>query len=679
MSGNKHRLRWFAGLLLVLPALAVAEAKVTSDIRAAGPLESDVGWDDRAGRELMNLGPIGVRGYLESDKGLPMQYTGDRIEVRKVFEKSPADGNLKNDDVIIGVNHRQFQPPDCQFQIADAVITAEAANGKLSLQVVRDGAEMNVPIVLPVLGKVGATAPFFCSKTDLLLRNACEWILTQQQPDGGWTLGGGTITADVCGLAMLGSGNPKYLRACKATANWMIDHQYQSRGWTWHTSWNALFLCEYYLATHDRQVLPAIQEIHDVIIEGQVMYSEQFAWASGGWGHGQIGRNPILTKPSVNPPGFGYIELNISALQNMTALSLMKRCGIKVNAERFALGLAYLKKCSDVMPGICYSNWSLVPNPIKGNGTETGFNPAYSSVFAVLLSLDGDEQGPYCRRALQWLSNPLNDRYTPFGHACPEFGMFWTPAAMARLSPQTLIRYNRDMLSYNTLARMYDGSFTHLPSHEELIAKGSCGRQFGRIWSTGWQALGLALGTGRLQFTGGVAGAARSVTGPLKEASLDIEDEHFALATVKLKRLTSAATTRQAEDDQVDNSPAGLARYMLVSIHTKLEEQYKALAKLHDDGDFYRLNAAVEPFTVKFGSTEYDLTIKQWRDELKMPEIRKEIVAGRAYYQLMESLDRITAPAARERSIKIYLATFPASKYAARLEREHAALMEPKK
>jgi hypothetical protein len=669
-------------LAVALSALAPAQGQ---DRPPAGPGESDVGWDDRVGRELMNLGPIGARGFLLSDGGkFPMHYLGDTITVRKVFDGSPAAGKLLEDDVIVGVNGQKLKPADCQFMIARAIDAAEASDGKLSLQVIRGGQKISVNLELPRLGQFSPTVPYQCPKTQRLLENACRWILTQQQPDGGWTLGGGTITADICCLTLLGSGDAKYLPACQATVKWMLANQYQAQGWNWHLAWNAIFLSEYYLATHDAIALPPLREIESAMIRSQIRYPGANDKYSGGWAHAALSPELTaqLTDPKIIPKGLGYTELNIATMQNVAALGLMKQCGVSIDDKCVQTALNYLKKCSDVLPGISYSNWGMSDNPITGDGTETGFNPTYSSIFAIGLSEFGQEQSWYCRRCVMWASNPLNDLYTPFGHAEHHFGMFWTPCALALLNPPALIRYTAQMRDYDTLCRMYDGSFTTLPSHEELLAKGSCGREFGRAWSTGWHGMILALGMGRLHIAGGAVAAARAMPGSLREIARELGRGEYGAARNRLDRVIAqnhraiqagdgeppVATHGDAhEGDGGDRLAGELAEQLLATMNQASERDLADILAAEQSGDVYLCLTRADKFMAKFGLDDPRAPkVSTLRNRLHADAgAMREFSTGAQYYRLLQSLEADAAmSAARQRVLANFASQHVGSVYA---------------
>lgn len=284
-----------------------------------------------------------------------------------------------------------------------------------------------------------------------------------------------------------------------------------------------------------------------------------------------------LRSPPELVPGVGYRELNITTMQNVVALQLMKRCGLQINEDRLQLAIGYLRKCSDAAPGICYSHHQLVANPVNGDGSETGFNPTYSSIFAICLALLGEQDSRHCQRSIRWFSNPENQRFTRFGHAETHFSLFWNPAAMARLNPVALIEYDARMREDYTLRRMHDGSFTHLPIHEEVAAKGSISRNFGRAWPTGWMALVLAQGIGKLSLSGNPLGVATESSLPLRQAAWALSAGNAPQAQVHLETWTN---TILPGEGQFVTQRRAMADYIHCRIHERAADQSDSRRRL---------------------------------------------------------------------------------------------------
>ena len=134
---------------------------------------------------LINLGPTGARATLESKS----------FTVKYLFEGSPAEGKLKLDDVITGVNGKPFAVPHTfghhmtrmkkfpeigyegpLMDFGNAIEESEGADGKLTLMVIRNEKPIEVVIALKAIGKFSNTYPFNCKKSALLAKGAADYL-----------------------------------------------------------------------------------------------------------------------------------------------------------------------------------------------------------------------------------------------------------------------------------------------------------------------------------------------------------------------------------------------------------------------------------------------------------------------------------------------------------------------
>ena len=131
------------------------------------------------------LGPTGLAGSVfRIRRGQPEK----GIKVTNVAKGSPADGKIRKNDEIIGVNNAKFTG-DPRRAIAAAIDVAEtvAAGGKLTL--ILKG-NKKVVLTLPVLGSYSATAPYKCPKTDKIISQIAESLLKSKHAGGGATRSG---------------------------------------------------------------------------------------------------------------------------------------------------------------------------------------------------------------------------------------------------------------------------------------------------------------------------------------------------------------------------------------------------------------------------------------------------------------------------------------------------------
>ena len=135
---------------------------------------------DRKG--TYNLGATGMRGWIYLKPvthfdGLQGRTTAvsRQILVTHVGAKSPAEGVMQVDDVILGVGGKLFTD-DARRSIAAAIQEAEKESNKgvLWLTVWRAGKAQEVQLKLRVMGTYSATAPYNCPKSQMMFDDACK-------------------------------------------------------------------------------------------------------------------------------------------------------------------------------------------------------------------------------------------------------------------------------------------------------------------------------------------------------------------------------------------------------------------------------------------------------------------------------------------------------------------------
>ena len=296
---------------------------ISTSLLAAEPSKTppDLTQDRAVDRErTYNLGPTGLRGWIHSRPathfdGLQGRTTAAsrQILVTHVGAKSPADGVLQVDDVILGVGGKPFAD-DARKSIAVAIQEAEKESnqGVLKLTRWRAGQTEAVQLTLRVMGTYAETAPYDCPKSKKIFDQACK-VLEKEPLPANWH---GAIN----GLALLATGNSEYLPRLKTLARDIgaSARKTERHGMgTWESGYRNLFLCEYFLATGDADALPAIREITVSLAKGQSLY--------GTFGHGFADRTPDGQLHGSIPP---YGPVNQAGLTANLAIVLGKKCGV---------------------------------------------------------------------------------------------------------------------------------------------------------------------------------------------------------------------------------------------------------------------------------------------------------------------------------------------------------------
>jgi hypothetical protein len=272
----------------------------------------------------INLGPTGARGWVYHVNRVD---TGEsrQILVTKVDAGSPADGVLAVDDVILGADGTGADPAafssDARKTLGLAIGDAEARSpATLKLLRWRSGSTNTVTLTLETMGAYTATAPYNCPKSAKVLADGLQYVYDNETA-GRYSFGG---------ITLLVTNNPTYrakaqtiaralVPSAARMAEMMADEKDDSGGLpAWERGHVLIFLTEYYLATRDSQVLPAIEAYAVNLAKNSSMF--------GTLGHGFADRNADGT--ANGPITGGYGTVNTPALFALLGLELALECGL---------------------------------------------------------------------------------------------------------------------------------------------------------------------------------------------------------------------------------------------------------------------------------------------------------------------------------------------------------------
>lgn len=399
-------------------------------------------------RELTyNLGATGLRGWIYTKAADNLDAAQGRttlasrqILVTHVGTGSPADGVVKVDDVILGADGRLFND-DARKSFAMAIQQAEteAKGGVLKLTVSRGGQVQELSIKLAVMGTYSDTAPWNCAKSKRILEEASK-VLEKEELSTDWA-------GPIKGLALLATGNPEYLPKVQEFARKIaaieVDPNKKPEGFVWGDTWalgnRNIFLCEYFLITKDKEVVPAITKNTLMLARGQSMY--------GTFGHGFA----ALTKDgyfngSVPP----YGPVNSAGLPANLAIVLGKKCGVKSpevdRAITRAAGFFGYFAGKGAIPYGEHEPWPYHEN--------NGKNAACALMFGAM----GDkpkEAEFFARMATAGFAN------REYGHTGQGFSYLWSALGAAVAGPEAASAFFRKASWHFDLVRRSDGSFTY--------------------------------------------------------------------------------------------------------------------------------------------------------------------------------------------------------------------------
>lgn len=461
--------------------------------RPAPPVPDLTQGGQRDNRHDWNLGPTGARGWIW---GHHLETTNARqILITQVDEGSPADGVVEVGDVILGVEGKLFES-DARKAFGRAITAAETeqSGGLLRLIRWRDGEQANVRIELPVLGSYSDTSPWDCPKTDRIvaagLKHCAEHL------DGG-------IAGKVNALALLASGQEEFLPLVRELARRQGPPDLKLRlhgpsagkaSWNW--GYTNLFLCEYYLATGDDYVLPAIREFSTKIAEGQS--------GVGSWGHGMAW--PEENHGRLHGRLGGYGALNQAGLVCYLSLVLAKKCGVEHDEIDYAIGK------SNEFFGF-YVGKGTIPygdhRPNQGVHDDNGKN----SIAAVAFDLQPLEPG--ARFFSRMVVASYNERER--GHTGNYFSYLWGPLGANRAGPEATAAFLKEQRWFYDLGRTWKGSFPY----QGGAGMGGGEHQYGNWDCTGAFLLAYLLPRQQLHLTGKTAHPENYLTGEELAAVID--------------------------------------------------------------------------------------------------------------------------------------------------------------
>ncbi len=442
-----------------LPSLLVAVA-LTAGIGLAETPPDLIQSNTVDRQRTYNLGSTGLRGwiytkpaeYIDSVQGRTTA-ASRQILVTHVGAKSPADGVIKVDDVILGAGGKLFSD-DARKSIAMAIQEAEkqANGGILKLTIWRPidsasasakasadkqgkaGKAEDVQLKLRVMGAYSGTAPYNCAKSELILDEACKALEKEPLEENLW----GAIN----GLALMASGKPEYLPRAKEFARKLgpttMKLGRQGLG-TWESGYRGVFLCEYYLLTGDKEVLHAIHELTVSLARGQGMY--------GTFGHGFCDLTPDGKYNGSIPP---YGPVNAAGLMGNMAIVMGKKCGIKDPEVDPAIERAckffgyYVDK--GAIPYGEHEPWPYHEN----NGKN--------SMTAVLFGVQGNRV-----REAQYFARMSTAGYAnrEYGHTGQGFSYLWGAMGANVGGPAAAAAFFKEASWHLDLVRRCDGSFTY--------------------------------------------------------------------------------------------------------------------------------------------------------------------------------------------------------------------------
>ncbi len=502
------------------------------------------------------LGPTGLwaEAYSESmDKGASRD--ARQFRITKVEPGSPADGKIQVGDVVLGAFGQNFDS-DARKLLAAAIEKAEETNGNLSLQIWREGKTFDQALKLKVMGAYDPNNPFNCAYTDAVIDHMAAHTTRGNIK---------SFMPSMYSLGMLATGKEELMPKVRAYAhslcidpktNEPITFEISSNGKrVWRTSYRLIFLAEYYLATGDKTVLPAIRTLGIGAAKAQS--------GVGSYGHRFSSRKP---DGSYHGPLEGYGAINNASLSMLTGIVLAAKCGIE--DPEVTAAIARGKRFFDFFVehgGIPYGDHWAGTHYFENNGT--------SGLSAIVYGLMGDDRGQRFFSGMAVASAPTGREE---GHQGCYWSFLWSELGAARSGKEGLNAAYAETRYLRTLERRWDGQVID-PSNIGPTKYGSRGDV------TGERLLMMSLGRKNLYFTGknmvvknplegsaltSALAAGRLIYHPEARKALS-EEQIFALLRHELPaaRITAAKAMQEQNIKSVDrliemiNDPDRYARY----------------------------------------------------------------------------------------------------------------------
>ncbi len=598
---------------------------------------------------LVNLGPTGARAVL----------TERTFVVHYVFPGSPAFGKLKDGDVIGGVFGKPFskhtfggEPHGYEgpiMNMGSAIEQAESKDGKLVLNVSRDGKTIQVEIPLEAIGAFSPTFPFNCKKSELLRARALKYLT--ENPDAH---GGASHTRMAVILALLSSDNPAQQSLGRSLAIKWSGQRADTGTWTWDLSHQTIALCEYYILTHDGSVLPTIKHTVDLIQKaeytghivcwrpkkgedpGKIDAAQQLY--DGGFGHAPY--TPGLSKEdgSFGPNGYGPMQY--TTILAVTARQLAARCGVPIDADKLKRSMDFIHRGTNEAGYVAYGGEFTLNNglvdPVRWKASHGGddyVGRVGCAIIAHELGLEFTDSSQYLVMYRGYVKSAYKSM--PDGHADSNLGLFWCMmGAAASEDPAAL----RTVLDYHkawfNMMRCYDASYVLLPGRN-YADDGYYGAS--RYQPTATMALMYGLAYPKLRIQGvevGIPGVnPKALKGRMDAA-------YKAIVKKDCKAAFRCLYKPLAEDEQV-------AKAMSAYIDAQWQKEVAGLEPIEKSGDILSLDKEYLRLVGQFkGITGFDKAIKRYEDGLDKDPWRKEIVTGKNYLSFLEVLKKYKSASA---------------------------------
>lgn len=366
---------------------------------------------------IRQYGPVGI--------GINLINPAFTIEIASVEKGSPAEatGKLKKGQIIESINGQTLKDIDPRVQLADILTEAEATDGLMKLKI-KDLGE--VVVKLPVMGRYSNTWPLNCPKSSRIVRNLGDYLAALEKPE--WS----------AAPFLMSTGEDKDLETMR---RWLKQEMF-THDYPWYIGYRGTAVCEYYLRTGDKSVLPAINKMCESL-KGS-MYN-------GSW----MGRGSTT-------PNFGYMaggHMNAAGVHALNFIMLAKQCGAEVDEYLLQRVLMQFFRFAG-RGNVAYGD-QLPEGGFRDNGKTAGLAVAMSS--AAGLDPRGEDSVYAKARDNSAMKSFYATTWFNRAHTGGGIGEIWHGVAMQLLVDKKPVQHRSFMDErrwFYELSRRFDGTFS---------------------------------------------------------------------------------------------------------------------------------------------------------------------------------------------------------------------------
>lgn len=366
---------------------------------------------------IRQYGPVGI--------GVNLINPAFTIQISNVEQGSPAEatGKLKKGQIIESINGQTLKDIDPRVQLADILTEAEATDGKMNLKIKDLGV---VTVQLPIMGRYSKSWPLDCPKSKKIVRNLGDQLAKSEKPV--WS----------AGPFLLSTGEDKDLQTYQ---RW-LKTEIPTPTYPWYIGLYGTSVCEYYLRTGDKSVIPAINAMA-ATLKGS-MYN-------GSW----MGRGSTS-------PNFKYMaggHMNAAGVHALNFLLLAKETGADVDEYLLQRVLKQFFRFAG-RGNVAYGD-QMPEGGFRDNGKCAGLAMAMSS--AASLDPKGEQSIYAGARDNSAMKSFYATTWFNRAHTGGGIGEIWHGVAMQLLVDKKPLQHRSFMDErrwFYELSRRFDGTFS---------------------------------------------------------------------------------------------------------------------------------------------------------------------------------------------------------------------------